>query len=247
MADDTSTADASPAPAPAGAPPVRGSRGRASDPRLADPRRGRREPQPLGRQRRAAVDRRRVRRIADVAGPRRRRLLARPRGIGPVARRARRPIRPQDAAPPGCRALDSGLPVGRVRTEHRGADRRAHRRWHLRRHGLPDDPRADHGALGPGPGRTHSIALWSALGGAIAALGPLVRGSCSSSSCGVGLPGHAAARGRRAVHGLAVRPGPRERDVRPGRQPRRDPVRAHGRDAHPGDQLRAGPEHGRRS
>ncbi len=28
----------------------------------------------------------------------------------------------------------------------------------------------------PGPGRTHSIALWSALGGAIAALGPLVSG-----------------------------------------------------------------------
>jgi EmrB/QacA subfamily drug resistance transporter len=28
----------------------------------------------------------------------------------------------------------------------------------------------------PGPGRTHSIALWSALGGAIAALGPLVAG-----------------------------------------------------------------------
>jgi len=29
---------------------------------------------------------------------------------------------------------------------------------------------------GPGPARTHSIALWSALGGAIAALGPLVSG-----------------------------------------------------------------------
>jgi MFS family permease len=28
----------------------------------------------------------------------------------------------------------------------------------------------------PGPGRTHSIALWSALGGAIASLGPLVAG-----------------------------------------------------------------------
>jgi len=30
---------------------------------------------------------------------------------------------------------------------------------------------------GPGPGRTRSIALWSALGGAIAALGPLVSGA----------------------------------------------------------------------
>src|SRR4029453_8298453 len=28
----------------------------------------------------------------------------------------------------------------------------------------------------PGPGRTHAIALWSALGGAIASLGPLVAG-----------------------------------------------------------------------
>ena len=39
-------------------------------------------------------------------------------------------------------------------------------------------------ALWSGPARTKSIALWSALGGAIAALGPLVAGFCSSVSTG---------------------------------------------------------------
>ena len=52
------------------------------------------------------------------------------------------------------------------------------------------------------------------------------RGSCSRTSSGVGLPGDAAARGRGPLHGVAVRAGPRERDDRPGRQPRRHPVRA---------------------
>ena len=42
--------------------------------------------------------------------------------------------------------------VGGVRSEHRGADRGAHRRRCLRRHGVPDDPRADHGTLGTRPG-----------------------------------------------------------------------------------------------
>ena len=92
----------------------------------------------------------------------------------------------------------------------------------------------------PGPGRTQSIALWSALGGAIAALGPLVSGFLLESvRLGIGLPGDAAARGRRPVHGVAVRAGARQRDRRSGRQPRRHPVRGPGRDAHPGDQLRA--------
>ena len=39
-------------------------------------------------------------------------------------------------------------------------------------------------ALWAGPGRTKSIALWSALGGAIAALGPLVAGLLLESFCG---------------------------------------------------------------
>ncbi len=39
-------------------------------------------------------------------------------------------------------------------------------------------------ALWSGPARTKSIALWSGIGGAIAALGPCSRGSCSSTSGG---------------------------------------------------------------
>ena len=52
-------------------------------------------------------------------------------------------------------------------------------------------------ALWSGPGRTKSIALWSAIGGGIAALGPLVAGRAAGEVLvGLGLPGHAAARGR---------------------------------------------------
>ena len=52
-----------------------------------------------------------------------------------------------------------------------------------RRHGVSDDTGADHGSW-TGPGRTKSIALWSALGGAIASLGPLVSGFLLSTSTG---------------------------------------------------------------
>ena len=49
-------------------------------------------------------------------------------------------------------------------------------------------------ALWSGPGRTKSIALWSALGGAIASLGPLVAGwLLLRLLVGFGLPGHPAA------------------------------------------------------
>ena len=50
-----------------------------------------------------------------------------------------------------------------------------HLRRRLRRDGVPHHPGADHRAV-VGPGRTKSIALWSALGGAISALGPLIAG-----------------------------------------------------------------------
>ena len=54
-------------------------------------------------------------------------------------------------------------------------------------------------ALWSGPARTRSIAMWSALGGAIAALGPLVAGALLAALLvGVGVRRHAAARGRRA-------------------------------------------------
>ena len=100
-------------------------------------------------------------------------------------------------------------------------------------------------ALWSGPGRTKSIALWSALGGAIAALGPLVSGALLEEfDWGSVFLDHAAAGGRRARHGGPVRAEPRERDDRSGRQPRRDPLRRARRRARPRDQLRAGPERG---
>ena len=43
-------------------------------------------------------------------------------------------------------------------------------------HGLPDDPGADHRAVGRARAAPESIALWSAIGGAISALGPAGRG-----------------------------------------------------------------------
>ena len=100
-------------------------------------------------------------------------------------------------------------------------------------------------ALWSGPGRTKSIALWSALGGAIASLGPLVAGALLEQlRLGIGVPDHAAARRRRVPDGRQVRPEPRQRDDRPGRQPRRHPLRRAGRGADPRDQLRPGPEQG---
>ena len=95
-------------------------------------------------------------------------------------------------------------------------------------------------ALWSGPGRTKSIALWSALGGAIAALGPLVAGALLEefdwgSVFLVTLPLAVVA----LVMAFLFVPSHVERDVGPGRQPRRDPLRRARRGAHPLDQLRA--------
>ena len=100
-------------------------------------------------------------------------------------------------------------------------------------------------ALWSGPGRTKSIALWSALGGAIASLGPLVAGALLEqfdwgSVFLITLPLVV----DRVPDGRQVRPGARQRDDRAGRQPRRHPLRRAGRGADPRDQLRPGPEQG---
>ena len=77
----------------------------------------------------------------------------------------------------------------------------------------------------PGPGRTKSIALWSGIGGAIAALGPLARGDAARAVLvGLGVPADAAARGGGDRHGVALRAGARERGHRARGQPRRDPL-----------------------
>ena len=210
-------------------------------PRLADPGRGGRQPQPVGRERRAAVDRAGLRRVADRARPRRGRLLARARGVRPVARRPRRPLRPQAHAHPRRRPVDPGLPARRVRPDHRGPHRRPDPRRRVRRHGLPDDPRPHRRpVVGPGPDaldrpvvgarRRHRRARAAGLGLPPRAL-----------RVELGLPRHAAAGGRRPGHGPPLRAGPHQRDDRAGRQPRRRPVGRPRRLGHPRHQLPAGP------
>ena len=80
-------------------------------------------------------------------------------------------------------------------------------------------------ALWSGAARTRSIALWSAIGGAIASLGPLLSGALLEqfdwgSVFLVTLPLAVA----RPVHRLALCPRPRQRGDRAGRQPRRRPL-----------------------
>ena len=85
-------------------------------------------------------------------------------------------------------------------------------------------------ALWAGPGRTKSIALWSGIGGAISALGPvLVRRVARGVLVGLGLPDHAAARGGGAGDGVPLRAESCQRGDRPRRQPRRGPVGRAGR------------------
>ena len=100
-------------------------------------------------------------------------------------------------------------------------------------------------ALWSGAARTRSIALWSAIGGAIASLGPLLSGALLEhfdwgSVFLVTLPLAVA----RPVHGLALRPRPRQRGDRAGRQPRRHPLGPAGRGAGAGHQLRPGARQG---
>ena len=62
-------------------------------------------------------------------------------------------------------------------------------------------------ALWTGAGRTKAIALWSAIGGAISALGPLAAGIATRALLvGLGVPDHAAVGGGRAGHGGVPRP-----------------------------------------
>ena len=202
---------------PDGAPRTRHAR-----PPRADPRRRGRQPEPVGRQRRAARHRQGVRLVADHPRPHRGRLLARPRRVGALPRRARRPLRPQDDADRRRAALDPGVPARRVGPDRRRARRRpassaaSRPAWRTRPRS-PSSPRC-----GPGPSRTKSIALWSAIGGGISALGPLVAGALLEhfwwgSVFLVTLPLAVVA----LVLALRLRAEPRERGDRPGRQPRR--------------------------
>ena len=145
-------------------------------------------------------DRPGLRRLPDPTQPRRRGLLARPGGVGAVARRRRGSLRAQVDAADRSAAVVARLPGGGVGAEHRGADRCPDPReasppaWPTRRPWRSSRP------CGRGPGRTKSIALWSAIGGAMSALGPLIVGRPARALLvGVGLPRHAPShRGRRS-------------------------------------------------
>ena len=95
-------------------------------------------------------------------------------------------------------------------------------------------------ALWSGPERTRSIALWSGIGGAIAALGPVISGALLSefdweSVFIVTLPLAHPGPG----DGAALRARPRQRDHRSGGQPRGIGVGALRRRSRAGHQLRA--------
>ena len=208
----------------------------------ADPRRRRREPEPVGRERRAAVDRRGVRLVAGHAQPDRGRLLARAGGVGAVPRRDRRSLRPEDDARPRHRARDPDVAAGRVRAVGRGAVRRARRRRARRRNGVPDHSGADHGALVGSGSHEVDRTLVGARRRDRRTRPARCRCAARGVLVGIGVPRHAAARGRRAGHGVPLRAEPRERDERSGGQPRGNPLGASRRRPHPRDQLRAGPE-----
>jgi hypothetical protein len=194
-------------------------------PPRADPRRRGREPEPVGGERRAPRHRQGVRRLADGAEPDRRRLLAGAGGIGPVPRRHRRPLRPQADVPRRRGAVGARLPDRRLRAEHRRADRGAHPRWRVGRHGLSHDAGAGHRAVGAGTGpdqvdrpvvrprRCDRRARAAGRGWAPRAL--LV---------GLGLPRDPAPRRRRLRARPDADPCPRQRGRRAGRQPGRRPV-----------------------
>ena len=135
----------------------------------------------------------RLRRVADRARPGRRRLLARARGVGALARRARRPVRPQGCSCSawGCRSRPACSRRGPRRSRcssSPGSSAACPPAWRI------PTTLALITALWSGPARTKSIALWSAIGGAISALGPLVSGlPARALLVGIGLPHHAAA------------------------------------------------------
>src|SRR4026208_2247556 len=142
----------------------------AHRPRVAHSRCCRREPEPVGRERRAPLDREGLRCRPGVAEPDRGRVLARPRGVGPLPRRGRRPLRAQVPARPRYGARGPGLaPAGVVACAARVGGGLAAGMAYPTTLALIT-------ALWSGQPRTKAIALWSALGGAIASLGPLIAG-----------------------------------------------------------------------
>ena len=206
----------------------------------AHPRRGGRQPEPVGGERRPALDRCVVRRVADGPRPRGRRLLARSRGIRPLVRRPGRPIRTQADDRPGHAHHDPGVHRRRVRAIHRDPVRGTRGRRSLRRHGLPDDPGAHHGAVvGTGPHPLDRDVVRARRRRRDA--GPAhLRDAARTLRVGLGVPHHPALRGPRPVHGPEARAGTCERVHGAGGQHRRHPGRGHDRRPHRRPQLHHG-------
>ena len=96
-------------------------------------------------------------------------------------------------------------------------------------------------ALWSGPSRTRGIALWSAIGGGVSALGPLLAGLfLRALVVGVCIPDHGPAHRDRGPLGLQGGAEPCQRDGRTCRPRRRDPLAGPRRHAHPRHQLRGG-------
>ena len=187
---------------------------------------GGRQPQPRGRQRRPAGHRQGLRRRPDDARPDRGRLLARARRLGPLPRRARRPLRAQDDAAARHGAVDPGL---------------AARRASPPRVGVLFVARLLGGvAAGMAFPTTLALitALWSGAGAdpLDRALVGARRRDLRARAAALRRPAGAASTGARSSSSplplavarplprLALRPRPRQRDDRAGRQPRRHPL-----------------------
>ena len=136
--------------------------GRCRRRRLVGPRQGgdgARHPHPRGGggqpavgdgERRAAFHRRVFRRLANATRPGGRGLFARPGLLGAVARRAGRPLRPQDDGAAGRVAGDPRRADQRLCADDPGLDLRTSLRRFCRRHGLSDHPLLDCGIVGGG-------------------------------------------------------------------------------------------------
>ena len=194
---------------------------------LAHPRRRRRQPEPRGRQRRAARHRQGVRLLADRARPHRGRLLARSGRVRALPRRARRPLRAQADADPRrarCRSRPACSPPAAPSDAVLIVARLARR--HLGRHGLPHDARADHRAVvgaARAPDRSRSGRRSAARSPRSARSSPA---RCSSTSGGAR---SSSSRCRwpssRSCWRSRFVPAHVNETDRPGRQPRRHPVR----------------------
>ena len=145
------------------------------------------------------------------------------------------------------RAVDPGLPAGRLRARPTTV-------LFVARvlggvvggHGLPDDARADHGAVVRAGAHEVDRAVVGARRRDRGARPAGLRRRCSSTSGGARSSWSRCRWPWSRSSWRWSRAGPRERGDRAGRQPRRHPLGRAGRRADPRDQLRAGAEQGRR-